>query len=161
MAIVVATRMHIRRFWHVPRFLLGSMRVAWQAHRTPGFLGGRMRAEPGGGGYWTLTVWESGRAMAAFRDAGLHARLAPMAARWADEAVFGIWQCPDARAPEWRDAAARMAEHPNFAPLDRPAGAHREERVRRPRWFGLDLSIPRARANAVHEAASLGREAAA
>jgi len=58
MAVVVATRMHVRRFWLVPLFLFASFRIAWQAARTPGFLGGRLRAEPGGG-YWTITVWDS------------------------------------------------------------------------------------------------------
>ena len=145
MAIVVATRMHMRRFWFVPQFMLASFRIAWQAHRTPGFLGGRLRAEPGGG-YWTLTVWDSGRAMAAFRDSGLHSRLAPMAARWADEAAFGIWPIDSARPPKWRDASASLAARPMFAALDRPSSAHREQRVRRARRFGFDIPIARSRA---------------
>ena len=90
MAVMVATRMAMRKRRFVPRFLLGSYAVARQARHSEGFLGGKLRAEPRGGAFWTLTVWDGGRDMAAFRDSGVHQRLAPMAAIWAREAVFGI-----------------------------------------------------------------------
>jgi hypothetical protein len=144
MAIVVATRMHVRRFWFVPAFMLASFRIAWQAARTPGFLGGRLRAEPSGT-YWTLTVWQSGRAMAAFRDSGIHSRVAPKSAHWADEAVFGTWQSGTGRVPSWREASARTAGQPYFAPLEHPAPAHLAGRARPTRLIGFDIPIPRLR----------------
>lgn len=62
MAVVVATRTKMHRARFLPKFLVANVRVAWQARRTPGFLGGRLRVEQGGA-FWTLTAWQSGRDM--------------------------------------------------------------------------------------------------
>jgi len=135
--------MRKRRF--VPRFLLGSYGVARQARGSSGFLGGRLRAEPLGGAFWTLTMWEDGRDVSAFSSSGLHQRLVPLAANWAGEAVFGTWNTDDERLPRWKAVSAKIAEHPNFAPLDDPAPAHREQRVIPAGRFGFDLPIPTSR----------------
>src|SRR4051812_9259883 len=116
MAIVVATRMKVARWRDMPRFLRGSMAAGRQARRSPGLLGGRLRAAAPGV-YWTLTVWDSARDMQAFRDGGVHAILVPRLAGWASEAVFGVWNSTSAKLPTWSEASRHIAEHPNFAPL--------------------------------------------
>jgi len=68
-----------------------------------------------------------------------------MAARWADEAFFGIWQEDSKRRPTWRDASARVTAQPRFAPIDHPSRSHRERRVRPARLVGFDIPIPRLR----------------
>jgi hypothetical protein len=144
MAVMVATRLKMSSARYVPRFLVGSFSVARQARRTPGFITGRLRAEPGGG-FWTITVWESGLDMAVFRDSGVHAVLAPKLAGWADEAVFGVWNCEDVALPSWKSISQQVAEHPNFAPLDHPAPAHVAQHFKPSRRFGFDLPIPHPR----------------
>jgi hypothetical protein len=140
MAVVVATRMRVGKLQDVPRFLRGSLAAGRQASGSPGLLGGRLRAEMPGV-YWTLTVWESGRDMAAFRDGGVHAILVPRLAGWASEAVFGVWTTDSTDVPSWAEAARRVAEQPNFAPLDNPSQTHQAERVTPARRRGLDLPI--------------------
>ncbi len=144
MAVVVATRFKVRRSRYLPRFLAGSVAAARQARRSPGFVRGCLRAEPGGA-YWTLTMWQSGRDMVTFRDTGTHAVLAPKLAVWADEAVFGVWNTDNSELPSWQDVGLRVSEHPNFAPLDHPGELHRARRFDPARRFGLDLPIPRPR----------------
>jgi hypothetical protein len=140
MAIVVATRMKVRKLRDIPRFLRGSLAAGRQASESPGLLGGRLRAELPDV-YWTLTVWESGRDMAAYRDGGVHAILVPRLAGWASEAVFGVWTTESTDVPSWAEASRRIAEQPNFAPLDNPSQTHQAERVTRARRFGLELPI--------------------
>ena len=140
MAVVVATRMKVARWRDMPRFLRGSMAAGRQARRSPGLLGGRLRAEPSGV-YWTLTVWSSARDMQAFRDGGVHAILVPRLAGWASEAVFGVWTTESSELPTWSEASRRIAEHPNFAPLDHPSAAHRDAQVIPARRMGLDLAL--------------------
>lgn len=140
MAVVVATRMKVGRLRDVPRFLRGSLAAGRQASKSPGLLGGRLRAELPGV-YWTLTLWESGRDMAEFRDGGVHAILVPRLAGWASEAVFGVWTLDSSDVPSWAEAARRVAEQPNFAPLDNPSPSHRSGLVKPARRMGLDLPI--------------------
>ncbi|MDT5347863.1 MAG: hypothetical protein QOH91_1150 [Mycobacterium sp.] len=141
MSVVVVTRMKVRKWRNLPRFVRGSIATARQARRSPGFLGGRLRVEPGGA-FWTLTVWECCGDMVAFRDSGIHAILVPRLAGWASEAVFGVWNSENADTPGWQEASCRVAAHPNFAPLDAPARAHKNGEVVPAQRLGLDLPIP-------------------
>lgn len=142
MAVVVATRMTVARVRWVPRFLRGSLAASRQAGRSPGFVAGRLRAELSGT-FWTLTVWESGRDMVAFRDTGAHARVLPRLAGWASEAVFGVWNSDAAELPDWAETARRIGEHPNFATLDNPSPAQLEHRLVAPRAPGFILPVRR------------------
>ena len=142
MAVVVATRMTVARQRWVLRFMAGSLAAARQAQRSPGFLAGRLRAELPGT-FWTLTMWESGRDMLAFRDTGAHARVLPRLAGWASEAVFGVWNTDAAKLPGWAETARLIAERPNFAPLDNPGPAQLERRPVAPRAPGFILPLRR------------------
>lgn len=140
MAIVVATRFRTSSNRHLPRFLQGTIAAALQARRSPGFLAGQLRIDPGGA-YWTLTLWESGRDMVGFRDSGIHAVLVPRLAEWAGEAVFGVWNT-ERVLPSWQEVDRRVAEHPNFPPLDNPSAAHLARHVDPAHRYGLVLPIP-------------------
>ncbi|MCW2800505.1 MAG: hypothetical protein JWQ70_1977 [Aeromicrobium sp.] len=144
MAVVVATRMKFARWRDMPRFLRGSLAAGRQASRSPGLLAGRLRAEAPGV-YWTLTMWASPRDMRAYRDGGVHAILVPRLAGWASEAVFGVWQTDASRLPTWAEASRRIADQPNFAPLDRPSESHRNAQFTLARRVGLDLPIRASR----------------
>lgn len=143
MPVAVTTRFTTSSSRQLPRFLGGTVAAALQARRSRGFLAGQLRIDPHGA-YWTLTLWESGRDMAGFRDSGIHAVLVPKLAGWADEAVFGVWNTPDRVLPPWQEVQQRVAEHPNFAPLDNPNAAHLAHRFQTSARDGLVLSIPRS-----------------
>lgn len=143
MAVVVVTRFAVRSGgrYLVP-FLRGSAAAAGQARKSPGFLSGRLRVEPGDGVFWTLTVWQTGRDMVAYRDSGVHAVLIPHLSEWASEAVFGVWNSSTGELPDWATASRKVAEHPNFATVAVPSDAHRARRFDPARGFGLDLPLP-------------------
>lgn len=141
MAVVVATRMKVGRLRHLPAFLVATVLAAWQARKSPGFVRGQLRAEPGGA-YWTLTVWETGRPMVGFRDSGAHARMAPKLARWASEAVFGVWSTASTDLPGWAEVSERVAAHPNLPPLERPSPAQGDPRAMRTSTIAINLPLP-------------------
>ncbi len=144
MAVAVATRFKVNRKRNLPRFLYGSLVATLQARRSPGFLAGQLRRDPGGA-YWTLTLWQSGPDMVGFRDSGVHAVLVPRLAEWAGEAVLGVWNADDSALPSWDEVNRRVAEHPRFTTLDEPGPAHLARRFDPAHRFGLVAPIPRVR----------------
>src|SRR3954466_2011735 len=64
--VVLASRLELRRFRPVPRFLAAAMRVRAQVRRTPGAIGVSLVAEPRGRTFWTLSAWSAHAAIDAF-----------------------------------------------------------------------------------------------
>jgi len=147
MAVAVATRFKVNRKRDLPKFLWGSTVAALQARRTPGFLAGRLRRDPGGA-YWTLTLWRSGRDMVGFRDSGVHAALTPKLAEWASHAVLSVWNAEGDTLPSWDEVNRRIAERPRFTTVDHPDADHLAERFDPAHPFGLVAPIPRVRRSA-------------
>jgi hypothetical protein len=142
MPVVVATRFKPSSPKYLPRFFAGTVAAARQARSSSGFLGGRLRIDSVGA-FWTLSVWESGGDMVAFRDSGVHAVLVPKLAGWANEAVYGVWNADTGKLPGWAEVSRHVAAHPNFGPLDHPGPAHLAQRFDPASRFGLELPIPR------------------
>ena len=91
MPIVVVTRTRMGRPRFIGPFLWLCLRIAVQARRANGYVGGALRLTSGPE-FWTLTVWDGGKSMQAFRNRGLHGEVMPLLARWADEGSTAIWR---------------------------------------------------------------------
>lgn len=143
MTVLVATRLKVRQPRFLPQFLAGSLAVSWQARKSEGYLGGKLRMEPNNV-FWTLTAWESGGAVAAFRGSGTHQAIAPRLARWANEGVIGVWASDAVTLPDWAEVAYQTATRPRFTELDHPTTAHGSVSVIAPQR-GLDLPVPAKR----------------
>ena len=141
MALAVVTRTSIHRR-HRARFIWGSLRVAWQARRSPGYLGGSLRLD-GGATFWTLTVWTDGRAMNAFRGSGTHGRLMPKLVRWASEASTTAWQVDE--VPSWGDAVEQMDANARWLEVAHPGEPHRSGGPRHRPSAGLAFPVPPCR----------------
>src|SRR5260370_42136336 len=70
------TRLRVRSVRYLLMFVCKSFLAQRQAVRAPGFFGGSLLVDAGLT-VWTLTVWESERAMKAFRGCEPHARVMP------------------------------------------------------------------------------------
>lgn len=79
------TRLRVRSMRYLPSFLWQTFLIQRQAQRTPGFLGGRLLIDAHST-YWTLTAWETERAMKVFRGAAPHVRVMPRLVKLCDEA---------------------------------------------------------------------------
>lgn len=143
MPIVVVTRARMAK----PRFILPFMwqclRISLEARRAEGYVAGALRLSSGPE-FWTLTVWDGGIAMQAFRNSGLHGAVMPQLAKWADEASTAIWRTADHERPDWAEVQGRIEAAPRFTHVDAPSDAHLGAVVRPAPNLSAALPVPRA-----------------
>ncbi|MGP9017719.1 DUF3291 domain-containing protein [Streptomyces sp. BR1] len=108
--VVLASRLRLKSLVRVPRFFMLSGGVYRQARSSEGAVGLSLRADPWHKTFWTLSAWESGKAMQAYIKAEPHfstmSRLKP-AMR---DSLFVSWRQDAAVAPSWAEADRRLAE---------------------------------------------------
>ena len=138
---VSSTRLVVR-LRALPAFFRSVEAVQRELRRAEGFLGGALLAEPRLV-FWTLTAWDGPRAMRAFRDGGVHARVMPLLAEVGAEAAYVGWWQDEATLPPWEEVHRRFLAAATFTPVARPNRRHRERRIPPPR-FGLPRPLPPA-----------------
>lgn len=125
------TRLRVRSFRYLPAFLWMTFLVQRQTSRAPGFLGGRLLID-NLHTYWTLTVWESEKAMKAFRGSDAHARVMPKLTEWCDEAAYTHWKVDDS-IPEWPDAYNQLVNDSHLSRVTHPSQDHMSQHFSKPR----------------------------
>ena len=135
------TRLRVRSLKFVPSFLWRNFLTERQVMRAPGFLGGRLLVDVRRT-FWTLTVWESEKAMKAFRGSGAHGRVMPKLAHWCDEASYTHWESDRLDVPTWEEAYERLIGGARLSRVNRPSRDHEARRFPKPRLkplLGQDL----------------------
>ena len=122
MAFISVTRLRVRSRWRLPFFLISSLRIARQAQRLPAFHGGYL-AFSSGFAFWTVTVWDDGTEMRAFRNSGPHVKAMPKLIRWCDEASYAHWESADAGVPEPVIAAEKLVSSGRLSKVRNPTEA--------------------------------------
>ncbi|REE99017.1 hypothetical protein [Thermomonospora umbrina] len=115
-ALVMASRFRLRSAWRSPVFLVHSMRLWWQARRSPGALGLSLRASPFKGTFWTLSAWTDRKALYAYARANPHGAVMKRIRPWTEDSVFRFWELPVAELPRnpsggrdlWADGIERL-----------------------------------------------------
>jgi len=133
---VSVTRLRVRRLIDLPQFLWKTQFAKGQATKAPGFLGGRLLVDAHRV-YWTLTAWESERAMKAYRGSGAHAGVMPRLVEWCDEAAYTHWESPDATVPDWPEAYDRLVSSGKLSRVAHPSPAHEARQFAPPRLHPL------------------------
>lgn len=103
-----------------------------QVVRAPGFFGGRLLLDAHRT-FWTLTVWESERAMKAFRGATPHAKVMPRLVEWCDEASYAHWIPTGASVPSWPEAYEHLVADGRLSRVSYPSPAHAARQFAKPR----------------------------
>lgn len=119
MAVAVVTRTVMARHRNLAPFAWESLRVGMQARQCSGYLAGSL-AITGGLALWTMTLWQDGRSMGAFRDSGAHAAAMPKLAPWAKEVSVAGWRVAPEHRPGWEEALERFVENVRFPRVDNP-----------------------------------------
>jgi len=130
------TRLRIRSVRYLPAFIWRTVSTQRQTVRAPGFVGGRLLMDVRRT-FWTLTVWESEKAMKAFRGSGAHARVMPQLAHWCDEASYAHWETPSASVPDWPEAYQHLVSDARLSRVAHPSKDHEARRFPRPRLSPL------------------------
>jgi Domain of unknown function (DUF3291) len=137
------TRLRVRSIRFLPSFVWYTFQTQRQVERAPGFVGGRLLVDSKNT-FWTLTVWESEKAMKTFRGAGTHARVMSRLPKWCDEAAYAHWSPQDNAIPEWTEAHQQLIAEGRLSRVDHPAPSHTDRQFPSPRLsplIGGDIKI--------------------
>ena len=121
--VLSVTRLHIRALRFLPSFFVAALRSTFQAQRAAGCLGG-MTGNESLKGYWTVTGWETVKAMHAFRNSGPHMRAMRRLLEWCDEASFARWEEDEGRLPDAVEAHRQMSAIGHTSKVAHPSDRH-------------------------------------
>lgn len=141
------TSLRVRSVRYLPPFVWQTFLTQRQALRASGFLGGRLLLDAHRT-FWTLTEWESERAMKGFRGTAPHAKVMPRLVEWCDEASYVHWTPTDASLPSWPEAYEHLVAEGRLSRVAHPSPAHDAREFAKPRLrplIALDLKPPQAR----------------
>ena len=75
-ALISVTRLRVRSFGYLPRFVRETLKATRQVEHSPSFLGGKLLRNAKNA-FWTLTAWTDEAAMNAYRTGGAHRSVMP------------------------------------------------------------------------------------
>jgi hypothetical protein len=128
---VSVTRLRVRSAAYLPQFLWYNFVIQRQAERAQGLIGVRLLVDSNRT-YWTLTSWESEKAMKAFRGAAPHSKAMKKLPEWCDEAAYTHWTEDTPRLPEWNEAYERFVQSAKLSKVQHPSDAHQRSQFRQP-----------------------------
>ncbi|MGY6024850.1 DUF3291 domain-containing protein [Streptomyces spinosirectus] len=107
---VFASRFETRTFWGALRFLARTPGVWRQVSRAPGAYGATLKAQPLRRTFWTLSAWESPRALKEFARSGTHAPVSGGLAAQMRDSRFAGWTVSGEELPlDWTEAFRRLS----------------------------------------------------
>ncbi len=108
--VVLVSYLPLRRLTSTFDFFRDVQRIRGQLARAPGLVGYTLRASPLRRDYWTLSVWDSERALLTFVKDRPHADIMGSLARRMGATKFLRWRIGgSAPLPSLDDAVARLA----------------------------------------------------
>jgi hypothetical protein len=139
--IVSATRLRVRSALLLLPFVLRTFQAQRQVVRAPGFVGGRLLLDAKRT-FWTLTAWDSDKAMRDYRGSGAHKNAMPRLVDWCEEACVVHWTSESTEIPSWSEAVDRMRQQGRPSRVAHPSPHHEALRFPDPRLrplIGQDL----------------------
>ena len=139
--LISATRLRIRSALVLLPFVWRTFQSQRQVVRAPGFLGGRLLIDRKRT-FWTLTAWETEKAMRDYRGSGAHQKVMPRLVDWCDEALVVHWTTDGTEIPPWPEAFDRLRRDGRPSRVAHPTRDHEARRFPAPRlkpMIGQDL----------------------
>ena len=108
---VMATRLPLRRYRHIPAFLRWTLRIRGQLADAPGLVGYSLDAHLLHKTFWTLSAWTDQEAMGAFVRTDPHRSAMEAIRPHMDRSSFVSWTVTGADLPvTWSDTRRRVEE---------------------------------------------------
>ena len=109
--VVMASRLPLRHYRHIPAFLRWTLRIRGQLAEAPGLAGYSLDAKLFRKTFWTLAAWTSREAMEAFVGEEPHRSAMVAIHPHMGESSFAFWTAGPAELPlEWGEARRRIAD---------------------------------------------------
>jgi Domain of unknown function (DUF3291) len=109
--LVLLSYLPLRKYRKIPKLLRYTSQIQGQLRRTAGAAGYSMRAKVLSRKFWTLSVWESERALMDFVLNLPHGDVMKSLAPHMGATKFTRWKLPgSAVPPNWDDAVRRESE---------------------------------------------------
>ena len=107
--VVMGSRLPLRGFRFVPRFLAHAMKIRRQLAGAEGLLGYALNARLAKKEFWTVSVWRSRDDLERFAAADPHSRIVRTKRERMAPTTFVFWTCTGADIPVgWEEVAARL-----------------------------------------------------
>ena len=107
--LVMVSRLPLRSYRQIPRFLRLTMAVRRQLAASEGLVGYSLLAQPTKKTFWTLSAWVGDEHVAAFARTMPHVEVMRQLRPHMAPATFVTWTVPGAALPlSWADAMARL-----------------------------------------------------
>jgi hypothetical protein len=120
------TRLRVRSLIYLPWLVWQTRQSQTQVEKVAGFVGGRLLADKHRT-FWTLTVWETDKAMKVFRGSGAHAKVMPRLATWCNEAAYAHWETGGETVPTWPEAYRYLLTTGKLFPSEPPIARPRSQ----------------------------------
>ncbi|WP_084514340.1 antibiotic biosynthesis monooxygenase [Nocardia acidivorans] len=115
----MASRLEVNSWRRAPGFLLASLRLWWQARRSPGVLGLTLKAEMVKGVFWTYSVWEDKAAIYAYAGSEPHKSTVARKRKVMRDATFVFFTAPaDESRLSWDEVGRRLTAQRDSATSD-------------------------------------------
>ena len=109
--VVMASRLPLRGYRHIPGFLRWTLRIRGQLAEAPGLVGYSLDAKLFRKTFWTLSAWTSGEAMEDFVRQDPHQSAMTAIRPHMGETTFAVWTATPGELPiPWKEARRRVDE---------------------------------------------------
>jgi heme-degrading monooxygenase HmoA len=106
--VALLSYLPLKSFWRLPPFMVYTAQVTGQLSKAEGLAGYSLLAHPFSKRFWTLSAWESEKALHAFVHHPPHARVMQALARHMGRTNFVRWTVKGSELPlKWDDALRR------------------------------------------------------
>ena len=108
--VVMGSKLPLRGYRFIPRFLAHSMKIRRQLSRAEGLVGYALNARLTHKEFWTVSMWDSRDELQRFADTDPHAWIIRTKTRRMGQSKFVFWTCQGGETPIRWDT---VAEHLN------------------------------------------------
>lgn len=132
MPFVSITRLWVRSWRFLPRFLFQAFLSARQARAAAGSIAVSTLRDANLA-FWTRTVWQDEAAMRSFMLSGAHRHVMPRLLEWCDEAAIAHWAQDSWEVPSWRESHRRLQHEGRSSKVNNPSEQQRRFEIPEPR----------------------------
>lgn len=144
MAFISITRLKVKSFLYIPKFMMANEASVKELVKIKGFLKGKELIDKNLT-FWTLTMWTDDISMKEFRNSAPHRKAMQNLPTWCHEASYFHWTQADTDLPGWNIASERLISEGKLTKVRNPTARHLANAFPPIKWKKLERifkSIP-------------------